>query len=351
MFKLLRLFNKLAKTKVEMTKSLSQTAMPRVTIAIPTLNRRAYLQLALESALAQTYGNIEVVVSDNASTDETASYLATCADPRLHILHQPKLLRMVENFNACISAATGEYILMLSDDDLLESNAIEELVKGYTEADEGYPAPGIVYCGGHIIDAKGELIQVFAYSPRRETARDLILSFYRRERDLWCCGTLFRTADILPGYSTSFQVAFDFAMVIGVTIKYGTAVFIPKELVRFRLHRSASHSTPNYVWRREHAKLYKLAAKTMAESDCPDPEFSGHLRPIIRQFTISCVQDRINQSYRTRKSRAILEYGQNLPLFMSLSGLAILARGLASLLLSDRIKSWLRNVRRKTYAA
>jgi glycosyltransferase involved in cell wall biosynthesis len=111
-----------------MTMPLTQTAMPKVTIAIPTLNRRAYLQLALESAFAQTYGNIEVVVSNNASTDETAGYLATCADPRLRVLHQPKLLRMVENFNACISAATGEYILMLSDDDTIAPSCVEKLL-------------------------------------------------------------------------------------------------------------------------------------------------------------------------------------------------------------------------------
>jgi glycosyltransferase involved in cell wall biosynthesis len=76
---------------------------PLVTIAIPTFNRAAYLVGAIESALAQTYDNIEVLISDNSSTDDTQSVIRSSlrADTRVRSLTQTSNLGMVGNWNAC----------------------------------------------------------------------------------------------------------------------------------------------------------------------------------------------------------------------------------------------------------
>ena len=233
--------------------TLSVTS-PKVTIAIPTLNRSSYLRLALASALSQTYGNLEVIVSNNASTDDTASYLASCKDPRLKVLQQATLLRMTENWNACIAAATGEYFLLLSDDDLLEPEAICELVAGYTGQDN-QPPPGIVYSGGRIIDSAGETVRLFRPSPPREPARDLMMAFFQGNRDLRFCAVLLRTADVLPGFPTTYAVACDAAVWIRATMRYGTAVFIPKPLVSYRHHPNLSSATQLDVWRADNKLL------------------------------------------------------------------------------------------------
>ncbi|XIA62295.1 glycosyltransferase family 2 protein [Bradyrhizobium sp. TZ2] len=61
-----------------------------MTIAIPTFNRAALLKDCVQSALSQTYTNIEVLVSDNASTDDTTKVLREFSDNRLRILRQKK---------------------------------------------------------------------------------------------------------------------------------------------------------------------------------------------------------------------------------------------------------------------
>ena len=90
---------------------------PKVTIAIPTFNRAAWIEGAVTGALAQTYPDFEVLVSDNASTDATQSVLAQFDDPRVRVVRQDANLGMVGNWNACIAEARGEYIAVVPDDD------------------------------------------------------------------------------------------------------------------------------------------------------------------------------------------------------------------------------------------
>lgn len=92
---------------------------PLVTIAIPTFNRAALLKRCVAAALAQTYQCMEVFVSNNASTDETAQVLETFDDRRLHVVRQASNIGLIPNWNACLAEAKGEYIVFVSDDDLV----------------------------------------------------------------------------------------------------------------------------------------------------------------------------------------------------------------------------------------
>jgi glycosyltransferase involved in cell wall biosynthesis len=323
-----------------------QAALPRVTIAIPTLNRVNYLRGALESALAQTYPAIEIVVSNNASTDDTASYLASCMDPRLHVLHQLKLLSMVENWNACLAASTGEYLLLLSDDDVLEPDAIEGLVGGYLGSGEGYSVPGIVYCGGRIIDAEGAITRTFRHSPLREVARELIPAFFRAERDLWLCAILFRAADLRSGFSTEFQsFAPDSAAWMRIVIEHGDAVFVPRELVRYRVHQNATASVALAIWKDEITRLSRFAIERYQGRVGIDHEFSSRVDRAVSRLMIRTIPWRINQSLGKRKISAVREYARQIPVFLSFYGLPILLRGLVSLFLPKEVKLLIKRLR------
>jgi len=90
---------------------------PLVTIAIPTYNRAALLRGCVQAALAQSYENIEILVSDNASEDETPQVLQEFSDSRLRIIRQSENIGLLPNWNACLAAARGTYVVFLSDDD------------------------------------------------------------------------------------------------------------------------------------------------------------------------------------------------------------------------------------------
>ena len=90
---------------------------PRFTIAIPTFNRANWLRSCVTSALSQTVESFEVVVSDNASDDATPEVLGEFDDERLSVVRQPRNIGPIGNWNACLAAANGTYVTMLSDDD------------------------------------------------------------------------------------------------------------------------------------------------------------------------------------------------------------------------------------------
>ena len=321
-------------------------SIPKVTIAIPTLNRACYLRVAVESALSQTYGNIEVIVSNNASSDATSTYLDSLIAPRLIVLNQTVLLSMTDNWNVCLTAATGEYFLLLSDDDLLEPDAINELIGGYAKLD-GYPVPGLVYCGGCVIDSAGDVTRLLKPSPPREAARDLITAFFEGERDLRFCGVLLRTADLLDKFPATYKVACDAAVWMKIAMRHGTAVYIPKSLIRYRLHPNLSSATHLDVWRSEYRQLLELVLREDERAVCPDPRFAMHLRSVIRRVDRNMIIGRINQSFRNNKVKALLEYGRRLSAFLSPVGLVLLAKGIISLFLNDRTRIWLKKILRK----
>ena len=108
---------------------------PLVTIGMPTYNRRhGYFPQALQSALAQDYPNLEVVVCDNASTDGTQEYMEAMTDPRLRYVRHAENIGANANFNSCLENADGHFFLMLHDDDLLDPTFVSRCV--------GRPPPG-----------------------------------------------------------------------------------------------------------------------------------------------------------------------------------------------------------------
>lgn len=95
--------------------------LPLVSVGIPTFNRAATLQRALASVLGQDYPELEVVVSDNASADETREVCSQIAagDPRVRYLRKPANCGPTENFMEVLRQARGEYFMWLGDDDWL----------------------------------------------------------------------------------------------------------------------------------------------------------------------------------------------------------------------------------------
>ena len=107
------------------TSGRSRSDQPFITIAIPTYNRAQLVKTCVISALAQSYDHFEVLVSDNASTDETQEILAQFHDPRLRVLRHDANIGLLPNWNACLSHARGEYVVLVSDDDTVSPWLLE----------------------------------------------------------------------------------------------------------------------------------------------------------------------------------------------------------------------------------
>jgi len=103
---------------------------PLISICITTYNRRDMLKKTLDSAINQTYKNIEILIGDNHSEDGTEELCREYSqkDPRIQYYRHEKNLGMTENANFVFKKAGGEYFIALCDDDWLDLDYVEQLL-------------------------------------------------------------------------------------------------------------------------------------------------------------------------------------------------------------------------------
>lgn len=127
-------------------------ALPLVSVLIPTHNRPDYLEIALNSVLAQTYGNIQIVISDNGDDELSRERLAPYLARHPHIIYyRQRGMTAVENFRKCMELSTGEYINYLMDDDVFHPEKIQRMMYYYLH----HPDTGLVTSYRQLIDADG----------------------------------------------------------------------------------------------------------------------------------------------------------------------------------------------------
>jgi glycosyltransferase involved in cell wall biosynthesis len=138
-----------------MTHPAPASSQPLVSILIPTHNRPDYAEEALRTALAQTWRNVEVVISDNSTDERTRERFAPYLEAHRNIryLRSPGL-DPIDNFNNCFQAAQGEFISYLMDDDLFHPTKIERMMGAMLSN----PAVGLVTSFRQLIDAEGRPI-------------------------------------------------------------------------------------------------------------------------------------------------------------------------------------------------
>lgn len=101
----------------------------KISIVIPTKSRAHLLKFALKSALSQTYRNIEVVVCDNNSTDNTKEVVSSFPDPRIVYIRTSRDLPMPDNWEYALSHAAGDYIAYLTDDSYFFPSTMEVVLR------------------------------------------------------------------------------------------------------------------------------------------------------------------------------------------------------------------------------
>ena len=311
--------------------------LPLVTVVVPTMNRANLLRLTLESALNQTYRNIEILVSDNASEDGTWSFLQGIADQRMRTFRRPTRLPMYDHWNAILEEARGNYFLLLSDDDILESNAIESMVSRF----ETNPSLGLVFCRGVVIDTHGhEVIPGQAAKPVL-SAEEMMLGFFRSELDLWPCAILFRRSDVYPGYSAEFPLGADTAVWMRVVAKYGRAGFISDPLTRYRVHQNTTSTVGFHAWRDDNLRLATYAAELLDSSGRASPGIREKLHSESKRLNLRIMAGLIKARSTGSKPKALILLLRNIKPFVSLYGGWVLSKSIIEVLAPRKLRKHL----------
>lgn len=135
------------------------TATPLVTIVLATYNQQDYVKNALDSILAQTYQNLEIIVCDNGSTDKTKEIIRSVVSKfqKIVFLDFKNNKNITIRHNHYINLANGEFVSILFGDDYYLPNKIEKQVAAFLNLDESW---GVVY-GPTLIEhmANNKLVQ------------------------------------------------------------------------------------------------------------------------------------------------------------------------------------------------
>jgi glycosyltransferase involved in cell wall biosynthesis len=113
----------------------------RFSILLPTRDRLEYLRQAVETVTRQDYDDWELIVSDNCSAGDVAGFVAGLDDPRIKYLCTSEVVSVTENWNKALDASSGDYVLMLGDDDGLLPGyfrAAEKVIADFGEPDVLY---------------------------------------------------------------------------------------------------------------------------------------------------------------------------------------------------------------------
>ncbi|MGH7999076.1 MAG: glycosyltransferase family 2 protein, partial [Brasilonema sp.] len=128
--------------------------LPSVAVCIPTYNQAQYLIHSVGSACSQTYRNVEVWVSDNASTDETPELMAQICQHFLQVRYHrhPQNMGMTANCNWVLSQPDAEFVIRLDSDDVMLPRYVETLVALMQK----YPEVGWAHVATQEIDEYGK---------------------------------------------------------------------------------------------------------------------------------------------------------------------------------------------------
>lgn len=117
------------------TKKQAESAktQPLVSVCIPAYNNAGYIKETIDSILNQTYKNIELIIVDDNSKDNTSEVVKSIADDRIKLYRNDKNLGMSGNWSYCLSLCTGEFMKLICADDMLTPDCIEKEVKALVE--------------------------------------------------------------------------------------------------------------------------------------------------------------------------------------------------------------------------
>jgi glycosyltransferase involved in cell wall biosynthesis len=217
-------------------------SVPPVTLALPVYNGENFVAAAIESLLAQTFRDFELIVSDNASTDTTWDISQSFArrDPRIRLHRFEANAGATRNFNHALAMARGRYFKWCAHDDLIEPTFVDECIR-VLDAD---PSSVLVYSRARIIDENGARLDpgdgydpaaTFGSSDPLRRFRELIRCRHRCFPVFGVIRTeVLRRVGALQNYSHADRI------LVGRLAMEGRFHQVPKDLFLSRVHATAS---------------------------------------------------------------------------------------------------------------
>ena len=207
---------------------------PRVSVIVPSYNHAPYIKECLLSALDQRGVELEVVVVDDCSKDDSARIARSISDPRLRVVVNEENVGAYATQNRAMDMASGELIAVLNSDDVWRAG---KLAKQVALLDR-YPSAGLCYSLGDQIDEAGKTLDVDQHLHWPRTEEQDLLPYMLSSNRLLASSVVFRRGAVR--FEESLRYSGDWVAWLKLVEK-GPAVCVEEPLVGWRQHPTNSY--------------------------------------------------------------------------------------------------------------
>ncbi|MDA8240171.1 MAG: glycosyltransferase [Nitrospiraceae bacterium] len=220
--------------------------MPRVSVIIPSYNHEKFVGAAIQSVLDQTFQDFEIVITDDGSTDGTVAEIRKYSDPRIRLLTFPENRGACVAANNCIKESIGEYIAMLSSDDVFLPHKLEKQIAFL----DSNPEVSAVFGYARVIDENGDDLADKSHyynhgfmQPNR--SRFELLNYFFYNGNCLCHPSVLirkRCYEDIGYYDPRYAQLPDFDLWIRLCMRHEIFV-LPENLVKFRVRRNDANAS------------------------------------------------------------------------------------------------------------
>jgi glycosyltransferase involved in cell wall biosynthesis len=213
-----------------------------VSVCIPTYNYARFLGQAIESVLAQTWGEFELVVCDNASTDDTQGVIKSFRDERIRAYRNDTNIGLFGNFSRCLELARGDLVKFVCSDDWLEPGYLERAVPVMRD----HPGVALLTTAGWVVDEDGRRFGMasaeLGAGPVVPAARAIAVQARWLNLIGMPTSTLIRRAAVAEagGFDQRFAPASDVHLWLKLLAR-GDLGWLPEPLCHLRVHATKGH--------------------------------------------------------------------------------------------------------------
>ena len=217
---------------------------PLVSIGIPVYNGARSITQALDTLRAQTYANLELVISDNASTDSTGEICREYAakDHRIKYFRNPVNVGLYENFRRVVTLASGEYFMWAAADDLKPPIAVEYCVQAILRNDRAVTAHGIILVRTANGEESAEYPNEIQLTDSNVATRIRNFTYGLRHHGMFFC--LHRRTALLQARLGS-HIGQDYLLCLQMCL-LGTIEYAPTPVIIYQERKKIPSSNPMY---------------------------------------------------------------------------------------------------------
>ena len=256
------------------------TSTRAVSVCLPTYNGAAFIKEALESILRQTYQDFELLIVDDGSTDATLDIVQSFADPRIRLQRNPEQLGIPANWNRCLELASGEFVCVFHQDDVMQPDNLQRKVH-LLSADV---TVGFVHSAANpLVDASAPSSSVDWFETATEDGvwdgREYFRTLLLRGNRVCAPTVLARRHALLEqgGFDLDLGFACDYAMWLKLCVTHQVG-FLASPLVGYRWHAgNASHA---YQFERGEAEIIEAGRRALLLYHDRGPHSAG---PVLDQ--------------------------------------------------------------------